>query len=113
MAAALAGTGDLDATIAAHGNMAIDIVVTGTSLTTSNVGPAVWAAIAALNNDAGTMGEKLNLAGSGGVDYDALAAAVWAYLSRTLTGTVDANVVEVRGQDLEGTGTEGDPWGPA
>jgi hypothetical protein len=48
------GIGELDA----------DIVVTGTGLTTGNVGQAVWAAIAAANNVAGTMGEKLNDAGS-------------------------------------------------
>jgi hypothetical protein len=40
-------------------------VVTGTGLTTGNVGQAVWAAIASANNTAGTMGEKLNDAGSG------------------------------------------------
>jgi hypothetical protein len=31
------------------------------------------------------MGNKLNLAASGGVDYDTLAQAVWTYVSRTLT----------------------------
>lgn len=50
----LTGTGELDA----------DLVVTGTGLTTSNVGQAVWAALAASNNVTGTMGEKLNDAGS-------------------------------------------------
>jgi hypothetical protein len=64
MAVALLGAGDLEATIAAYGNMEIDIVVTGAGLTTANVGQAVWAAIAASNNAAGTMGEKLNDAGS-------------------------------------------------
>ena len=28
-------------------------------------------------------------------------------------GVVDANIVQVRGQALDGTGTSGDPWGPA
>lgn len=64
MAIDLLGAGDLEATIAAYGNMEIDIVVTGTGLSTANVGQAVWAALAASNNDAGTMGEKLNDAGS-------------------------------------------------
>lgn len=58
------GSGGLEATIAAYGNMELDIVVTGTGLTTANVGQAVWAALAASNNDVGTMGEKLNDAGS-------------------------------------------------
>ena len=61
---ALSGTGDLEATISAIGDMTIDMVVTGTGLSTANVGQAVWAAIAAANNGAGTMGEKLNDAGS-------------------------------------------------
>lgn len=60
----LLGQGDLEATIAAIGNMAIDVVVTGSGLSTANVGQAVWAALAASNNAAGTMGEKLNDAGS-------------------------------------------------
>lgn len=58
------GAGDLEATIAAYGNMELDIVVTGTGLSTANVGQAVWSALAAANNTVGTMGEKLNDAGS-------------------------------------------------
>lgn len=63
----LLGSGDLDATIAAYGNMAIDIVVTGTGLSTANVGQAVWAALAASNNDPGTMGALLNGGSAGGL----------------------------------------------
>jgi hypothetical protein len=63
--AALAGNGTLDDSIATGtGAMAADLVVTGTGLTTSNVGQAVWSAIASANNVASTMGEKLNDAGS-------------------------------------------------
>lgn len=36
------GTGDLEAAILAYGNMSIDITVTGTGLSTANVGDAVW-----------------------------------------------------------------------
>jgi hypothetical protein len=64
MVIAMLGTGDLEATISAFGDMTIDIVVTGTGLSTANVGQAVWAALAASNNDPGTMGEKMNDAGS-------------------------------------------------
>ncbi|MCL4775678.1 MAG: hypothetical protein KJZ98_17190 [Burkholderiaceae bacterium] len=64
MAVDMLGTGDLDAAIAAYGDMTIDIVVTGTGLSTANVGASVWNALAASFNDAGTMGEKLNDAGS-------------------------------------------------
>lgn len=77
MLAALTGTGDLEAGIGAIGNMSIDITVSGTGLTVENVGAAVWGALSAANNDADTMGRLLNLAGSGGVDYDALKQAVW------------------------------------
>jgi hypothetical protein len=63
--AALTGTGTANgSTLSGVGAMAADLVVTGTGLTTANVGPAVWAAIASANNTAGSMGEKLNDAGS-------------------------------------------------
>ncbi len=62
--AALTGSGDADGTLTAIGTMAADLVVTGTGITTANVGPAVWAAIASSNNTPGSMGEKLNDAGS-------------------------------------------------
>lgn len=62
----LLGSGDLEADISAIADMSMDIVVTGTGLTTANVGPAVWAAIAAQNNVAGSMGNKLNSAASAG-----------------------------------------------
>jgi hypothetical protein len=63
--AALAGEGTLDAsTLTGTGELSADLVVTGTGLSTANVGPAVWAALAAANNASGTMGEKLNDAGS-------------------------------------------------
>jgi hypothetical protein len=63
--AALAGEGTLDASVLTGiGELDAALVVTGTGLSTANVGPAVWAALAAANNGAGTMGEKLNDAGS-------------------------------------------------
>lgn len=61
---ALSGTGSLEATISAFGDMTIDIVVTGTGLSTANVGSAVWGALASANNSTGSMGEKVNDAGS-------------------------------------------------
>jgi hypothetical protein len=64
MEADLTGTGALDAVLSALAGISADIVVTGTGLTTANVGEAVWAAIAVSNNTAGSMGEKLNDAGS-------------------------------------------------
>jgi hypothetical protein len=90
---------------------------------------AVWSSLAAQNNAPGTMGSKLNTASSGGVDLDALAAAVWAYINRTLTAnpgvttadivtalnatTIPVDVRKVNNLSVAGAGTELDPWGPA
>lgn len=63
--AALVGDGTLDASVLTGiGELDADLVVTGTGLSTANVGQAVWSALAASNNVVGTMGEKLNDAGS-------------------------------------------------
>jgi hypothetical protein len=72
------------ATVRATGNLSGDITPF-TELSPQNLAAAVWETIAADFNEAGTMGNKLNLAASGGVDYDTLAQAVWTYVSRTLT----------------------------
>lgn len=61
-----------------------------TTLSPATITQAVWRANAADYADTGTMGAKLNAASSGGVDLNALAAAVWAYASRTLTGSTTA-----------------------
>ena len=68
----------------ALGNMigTTDVV---TELTPDAVASAVWSALAAEFNDAGSMGNKLNTASSGGVDLDALAASVWSYATRSMT----------------------------
>lgn len=62
--AALSGSGDAGATSTAPGALAASIVVTGDVLNSANVGASVWSALAAANNAPGTMGEKLNDAGS-------------------------------------------------
>lgn len=62
---ALSGAGVAASTLTGTGEMDADLIVTGTGLSTSNVGQAVWSALAAANNVTGTMGEKLNDAGSG------------------------------------------------
>ena len=38
---------------------------------------------------------------------------IWAAATRTLSATQDANIVQVAGITVDGTGTDGDPWGPA
>lgn len=54
------GVGDLDATVAALGNMQVSIVVTGAGVSNEGLAKAVWDALAAASNNAGTMGEKVN-----------------------------------------------------
>lgn len=78
-------------------------------LTTQSIATAVWSALAAVNNDAGTMGAKLNTASSGGVDYAALADAVVAALE---AATIPVNTVQIKGQTISGSGSPSDPWGP-
>ena len=61
--AGLTGSGTLAATRYATGNMTADIQPF-TELSPEALASAVWAAVASDNNDTGTMGEKLNDAGS-------------------------------------------------
>ena len=62
--AAISGNGQASATLTAIGELVAFLTVTGSGLSTANVGQAVWSALASANNVAGTMGEKLNDAGS-------------------------------------------------
>jgi hypothetical protein len=50
------GDGTLDALISAIGTMAADLTVTGSTLTTANVGAAVWEELDALHIDPETKG---------------------------------------------------------
>ncbi len=54
-------------------------------LTPEGIRFAVWSSLATDNNITGSMGAKLNSAASWGVDYNALAQAVWEYSIRSLT----------------------------
>lgn len=67
LVASLVGSGTISGAVPyAIGSVSADLTATGDVLDTSNVGAAVWAAIAAANNIAGTMGQALNAAGSAG-----------------------------------------------
>jgi hypothetical protein len=65
-------SGDLGATIRSYSD-----------LSPEGLSGAVWGAAASQNNTSGSMGQKLNAAASGGVDYSALAEAVWAMAIET------------------------------
>jgi hypothetical protein len=86
-AAALEGDGDLAAVLNAIGTMAAEIVVTGGVLTAADVAQTVWESVLSNYPTAGTAGNTLALAGSGGVDYGTLATAVWSNATRSLTVT--------------------------
>lgn len=62
----------------AIGNM-IGSTVDNSTITASSVAAEVWNSQASSFTASGTMGQKLNSAASGGVDYNALADAVWAH----------------------------------
>jgi hypothetical protein len=81
--AIITGSGDIVATMKGFANMSATITSAGELVTAESCAAAVWNAIASSYNDAGTMGQKLNSAAVGGVDYDALAEAV---LDAAVTG---------------------------
>lgn len=96
----LAGSGNLGATvpmsgsgsfgISGYGDVRMKLSLTGgwtpyTELSPENLAAEVWNAAAANYNDSGTMGNKLNSAASGGVDYAALGQAVWSVLLADMT----------------------------
>lgn len=79
-------------------------------LTADSITAAVWNAILADFNENGTAGKALASAGSGGVDIEALAAAILAAAQIT---PIHADTRRIRGQNLTGDGSEANPWGPA
>jgi hypothetical protein len=107
-------------TIMALGYMTGTTVETG-ELTPTGIATAVWRALAAQNNDDDTMGKLLNMAGTGGVDYDLLAAAI---IAAAQTTPIASNVKKVNDATVTGTGISptfdasgvmtdpGDPWRP-
>lgn len=147
--ATLTGSGDITAAIAALGWLGAATSGSGTissatpyatgtlaatirgysDLTPEGLRDLVWNATAASYTTSGTMGQKVNSAASGGVDLNALAAAVWQYVDRTITEnpgvtaaelvsalnatTIPVDIAKVNGVTVSGTGAEGDAWGPA
>lgn len=81
--------------------------IDATAITNDSIAAAVWSAIAASYNTAGTMGNKLNTASSGGVDLQAIADAIIASLEAT---TIPVDVQKMNGADVIGTGQTGDSW---
>lgn len=129
LGAVLTGTGTVDASNTAL----MDIVATIRGygdLTPEGLRDAVWDASLANYPTAGSAGLALATASSGGVDYNALALAVWEYATRTLTSgapptaeqiatailaaaqlaPIHANTQLMNDADVIGTGEVGDAW---
>lgn len=107
--AAMTGLGTVDATLTGTGELTADLVVTGTGLTTGNVGAAVWAAIASANNTAGTMGEKLNDAGSASNPWTEVIEAGYtaAEILRILAAHAAGAATGLEGANPQFTGLDG------
>ena len=79
-------------------------------LTNAGIANSVWNSILSNYTEAGSAGEALGLAGSGGVNYNTLAQAVWSYVTRTVTSdaapTSAENATAVWGQTIEGINAE-------
>lgn len=84
LGAALSGTGTVTANNTALMDISADIRGYG-DLTPEGIRDAVWNAMLINYPTSGSAGNTLALAGSGGVDYTALANAVWTRAERTLS----------------------------
>ncbi|MEO1538580.1 MAG: hypothetical protein AAFR73_12715, partial [Pseudomonadota bacterium] len=80
--------------------------------TASEIATAVEAAILNEGDGQQVIDAIVQAIGNENVTAATIASAVWSAAARTLTGTTDANIVEVTGQPISGAGTKADPWGP-
>jgi hypothetical protein len=98
----ITGSGDLRGRLSMEGSW-----TPFSELSPEGLAAAVWGAVASANNDAGTMGQKLNSAASGGVDYGSMADAVRTELQAELLRIVELAQVHglVVGTDLVVTPT--------
>lgn len=77
------------------------------TLTVDGIVAGVWKAIAANYNDDGSFGAKLNMASAGGVDINAMVAAIMDAIEAT---AIPVDVRKMNGSTLLGAGTESDKW---
>jgi len=107
--AAIVGEGTTEGSVATGiGALSADILSYG-ELTPEGIRDAVWNAFLTNYPTSGTAGNTLSLAGSGGVDYALLAAAI---LAAAEVSPIASNIKKVNDLDVDGSGTEADPWGP-
>lgn len=81
---AINSIGSLEVGIRSVANISANITPF-TELSPESLAANVWNSIASDFNKVGTMGNKLNLASSGGVDYTVLADSIWESLNGTYT----------------------------
>lgn len=96
------GTVSTSSVVRATGALAANILAYG-ALTPEGIRDSIWGALAASYNTTGTMGQKLNSAASGGIDYTALSDAVW---EKVIENGLDAQeLLRVMTAALTGTST--------
>lgn len=71
LAVNISGIGSIVADLKGKANLSATIYVNSGAATTAELVAAIWGALAASNNDSGTMGEKLNAAGTAGDPWTA------------------------------------------
>lgn len=126
-AAALSVAGDSFVDITPHQLMKVKLTVNvGAVPSAEDIAQAIWNSQASSYNASNTMGNRLNAAGSGGVDYTALGIAVWESVARTMTSAGNnaiaaavaaeatttpfaANIKQFNSNPISGTGQAGDP----
>ena len=86
--------------------------VTAAVPTAAQIATAVEAAIINEGDGQQVIDAIVQAIGNENVTAATIAAAVWSNVTRSLTETTDANIVEVTGQPISGAGTKADPWGP-
>lgn len=125
----MAGEGGFTATARGIGSMSVAMDA-GSRPSAFDIAQEVWQSQKASYNAPNTMGNAVNSASTGGVDYTALGIAVWASVSRTLTSgappdadaiaaavlaaaaatPIAADVQKINAVTVLGNGTTGDKW---
>lgn len=120
LGAVLTGSGSVNANNTALMDIAAQIRGYG-DLTPEGIRDTVWTALLSQYQDDGSAGKTLSVAGSGGVDYDALWASMPAALKESLAAYVlaaaqvdpiSANTRKINNVQLTGSGVSGDSWRP-
>ncbi len=96
----LVGNGSMSVNARGLGNLSV-IVDAGSRPSAFDIAQEVWQSQKTAYNSTGTMGNALNTASSGGVDYAALGLAVWDVL------TVDMDLAGSAGEKLKSLLTTG------